>query len=112
MCPYLYINYNFAKHKTRHYCYLLASLYLVWQLFKVDALILAINAAMRQTELKLGMVSVYDYRLIVVPLWKSFTQVGIGYYGPFSSILTFLSDCILKAFGINISCLGTPEGSD
>ncbi|XP_059455087.1 uncharacterized protein LOC132185313 [Corylus avellana] len=43
----------------------------------VDGLILVTRAIMRQTELKLGVASAYDYRPIMVQLLKSFTQARL-----------------------------------
>ncbi|KAB1222864.1 hypothetical protein CJ030_MR2G018630 [Morella rubra] len=43
----------------------------------LDARILAIKEVMRQTELKLGLVSTYDYRSIMVHLLKSFMQAQL-----------------------------------
>lgn len=54
---------------------ILKSKNVVLQLYSVDVLIMANNAAMRQTGLKLEMVSVCDYRSIMVPLLKSLMQV-------------------------------------
>ncbi|KAB1222865.1 hypothetical protein CJ030_MR2G018629 [Morella rubra] len=45
--------------------------------FILDAKILAIKEVMRQTELKLGLVSTYDYRSIMVHLLKSFMQAQL-----------------------------------
>ncbi|KAB1212951.1 hypothetical protein CJ030_MR5G001873 [Morella rubra] len=44
------------------------------EIYILDAKILAIKEVMRQTELKLGVVSTYDYRSIMVHLLKSFMQ--------------------------------------
>ncbi|KAB1209732.1 hypothetical protein CJ030_MR6G001849 [Morella rubra] len=49
----------------------------VLQHHKLDARILAIMAIMRQTEQKLGVVSSYDYRSIMVHLLKSFLQAQV-----------------------------------
>ncbi|KAB1222861.1 hypothetical protein CJ030_MR2G018633 [Morella rubra] len=49
----------------------------VLQHHKLDARILAIMAIMRQTEQKLGVVSSYDYRSIMVHLLKSFMQAQV-----------------------------------
>ncbi|KAF5471223.1 hypothetical protein F2P56_011676 [Juglans regia] len=48
---------------------------LALELSKQDALILATNTAIRNTEQKLGMVSAFDYGSILVILLKSFLQV-------------------------------------
>jgi hypothetical protein len=53
----------------------------VLQLYTVDAIIMTNDAAVRQTGLKLEIVTVRDYRSIMVPLLKSLMQVCIGFSG-------------------------------
>lgn len=77
----------------------------MWQLNKLDALILATMAAMRSTEQKLGIVSAFDYGLILFPLLKSFLQVWIGLSGSsleFSYLLVGLH-VYLYMFSVNLS---------
>jgi hypothetical protein len=54
----------------------------VLQVSKLDAKIMRNVFGMQQLELKLGHLSAFDYRVVVLPLIKSFLKVGIHLWLP------------------------------
>jgi hypothetical protein len=92
-------------HKTFkiHLQYMFHNFFFCLQISKVDAKIMRNFSMIRQLELKLGSVSALDYRMILLPLMRSFLQVRTHHRKFCSSALFctfafFICQCLMFLF--------------
>jgi len=82
------------------------------QLSKIDAKIMRNVAVMHQLEHELGRSSSLDYRMILVPLMKSFLQVCIQHPNSVSSqcLIFLVLRCLVVAAVCNADLFGRAGG--